>query len=172
MEKTEEAIGKIEEVLASRTTISTFNALTSLLNAIGLNCDLESMHDFTFFAPPDEAFSALQHASPYEMLKDVNRLRKLLAFHIVPLKLTYADLNNVLTQAARERDVSLPIALETLSGYPLHISLTDRPMIDGVSIIQADVPADNGVIHVIDHVLWPPGLDEESFKGNVPFHIS
>jgi uncharacterized surface protein with fasciclin (FAS1) repeats len=171
MEKKERPVGKIEEVLESRTTNSTFNALHSLLNAIGLECDLELMHEFTFFAPPDEAFSALRHASPYEMLKDVDKLRRLLAFHIAPLKLTYADLGRLLTRSAREQDTSSPIELATLASYPLHISLTDRLMIDGASIIQADVPADNGVIHVIDHVLWPPGLDEESFKGHVPFYV-
>jgi uncharacterized surface protein with fasciclin (FAS1) repeats len=167
-------MGKIESVLDSRTTVSTFNALSSLLHAVGLDYDLEGMTKLTFFAPPDEAFSALQHASPYDMLKDVKKLRRLLTFHLVPLALTYADLNDLCTQAqaVNGSDASLPIDLETLSGYPLRIHLTDRLMIGDSRIIQADVPADNGIIHIIAHILWPPELDEASFERKRPFNVS
>ncbi|GCF11928.1 fasciclin domain-containing protein [Dictyobacter arantiisoli] len=165
-------MAKIEEVLLSRTTISTFNALHSLLNAVGLEMDLESLHGMTLFAPPDEAFSALKQDTPYDLTRDITKLRQLLSFHIIPLRLTQADMFELFKPAAGAADQSGIVALETVSGYPLHLSQGARLSIEGARIIEGDIPADSGIIHIIDHILWPPGLNEASFKGQAPFKSS
>ena len=47
------------------------------------------------------------------------------------------------------------IQAETLNGASLDIDATDWVIVDGATVIQADVMASNGVIHVIDTVLMP-----------------
>ena len=156
-------MGNIANILDARDTLDTFNMLRSLMNAVGLDYQLEGMRDLTLFAPPDSAFSALHHITPYDMRKDVKQLRRLLSFHIVPFKLTYAELRAVLLQSANEADGSKTIELETLSGDPISLRLADTLLVGTANVMQADVPADNGIIHIIDTILWPPELNEDTF---------
>lgn len=168
----------IDDLLLSRTTSFTFNVLHTLLEASGLNVDLQSYADsITLFAPPDEVFERLKK-TPFDLMKDIKKLRQLLSFHMVPLRLTQADLRSLWQQAqeqstvAADRETTSTLALETISGYPLHVTLAEHLMVEAAGVLAVDLTADNGIIHVIDHVLWPPGLHEESFHGNVPFHTS
>jgi uncharacterized surface protein with fasciclin (FAS1) repeats len=39
------------------------------------------------------------------------------------------------------------------------LSTADGVTVNGATVIQADVVADNGVIHVIDAVILPPDVD-------------
>jgi uncharacterized surface protein with fasciclin (FAS1) repeats len=45
---------------------------------------------------------------------------------------------------------------KTVNGQELKISSADgKVMVDGATVTQADIPASNGVIHVLDTVLLP-----------------
>jgi uncharacterized surface protein with fasciclin (FAS1) repeats len=86
------------------------------------------------FALTDEAFSKLPDATLEKLLNDPDKLRELLQYDVVEGKLTAAD---ILKDGK----------LETLQGGKL--SLSD------LAVAQADTPASNGVIHIIDTVLTP-----------------
>ncbi|WP_162005607.1 fasciclin domain-containing protein [Dictyobacter vulcani] len=169
----------ISDILLARTTPFTFNALHCLLRACGLEDDLEDYADFfTLFAPPDEAFSALKEKSPFDLMKDIDKLRLLLNFHIVPLKLSVDDLQDLFMQSHGEPELKLmadqgerprSVTLETLSGFPLHVTLDADIRVADAHILHADILTANGVVHVIDKLIWPPGLSEACFHGNVPF---
>jgi len=101
---------------------------------------------YTVFAPSDEAFQNLQAGRLQQLLKPENQeqLRSILRYHIVRGKLpasAVANLRNVQTL----NDSSL-----------LPIQLVDNNVLPGgANILQSDITADNGMIHIIDRVLMP-----------------
>ena len=53
------------------------------------------------------------------------------------------------------KDVVKLASAKTLQGQSLAIDAQDGVKVDGARIVQADVMASNGVIHVIDSVVLP-----------------
>ncbi|GLV55202.1 hypothetical protein KDH_20490 [Dictyobacter sp. S3.2.2.5] len=161
----------IDDLLLSRTTRFTFLNLHTMLTACGLNADLQNYADnTTLFAPPDGAFESLKEKDLFDLTKDIDNLRRLLTFHLVPLRLTHADLTSLVQQERTSGSAGSALELETISGHPLHVTLADHLTVENANVLHADLVADNGIVHVIDHVLWPPGLTEESFHASAPFH--
>ena len=101
---------------------------------------------FTVFAPEDGAFAnALPKETLTALLDDRTRLADVLQFHVVPGQLMAADLTAGLVQT-------------TLQGSTVEVSTTaDGALtIGGATVIESDLVATNGVIHIIDQVLLPP----------------
>jgi uncharacterized surface protein with fasciclin (FAS1) repeats len=157
-----------------------FNSLHTLLNAIGLNYVTQGYQPITLFAPLDYAFGDLYQTSVFRLLRDPSELTRLLSFHIVPHRLTTTDLANLAFSMDHDgNNLAIPdssqpprIQLDTLSGDPVTITLTDTFMVENANVRRADILADNGVIHSIDAIIWPPGLSEEAFQGYAPFSNS
>ncbi|WP_440996507.1 fasciclin domain-containing protein [Arhodomonas sp. SL1] len=141
-EEKEKAAGDIVDVA---TGAGQFETLLAALEAAGLSDTLRGEGPFTVFAPTDDAFAALPEGTVESLLEQGNRdqLTGILTYHVVPAKVTAAQ--------AMETD-----SAETVHGGTLRISTMDgKVMINDATVIQADVMADNGVIHVIDSVLMP-----------------
>lgn len=110
----------------------------------------------TVFAPTDEAFTNLLaelEISADDLLASPD-LDAILTYHVLGSVVTSADL-----VAAGEETTAT-----TLLGEDLLIQVTDEgsvvfPDAGGGMVVTADVEASNGVIHVVDTVLIPPGLD-------------
>ena len=112
---------------------------------------------FTVFAPTDTAFNAVPASARTSLMQDANRaqLQGLLTYHVVPGRLTAADLTRQIQAGGGTA------SLTTVNGA----RLTARAAGGGVTITdgaggtarvtQADVLQSNGVIHVIDKVLMP-----------------
>lgn len=122
-----------------------FTTLLAAAKAAGLVDALKGDGPLTVFAPTDEAFAALGEDTIAELLKPENKdkLASVLKYHVVAGKVKSADL------AGKELEA------ETLNGESIEIDATDGVMVDGATVITADVEASNGVIHVIDKVLMP-----------------
>jgi uncharacterized surface protein with fasciclin (FAS1) repeats len=119
-----------------------FTTLVAAVEAAGLEDTLNS-GTFTVFAPTDEAFAALPAGTVENLLKPENRdqLVALLTRHVVADKVTAAMLPDNPT-------------VEALSGETLMPKVSDSGVtINNARVLQADVSASNGVIHVIDSVL-------------------
>lgn len=106
---------------------------------------------FTVFAPTDEAFTALLTAlniSPEELLANPN-LAAILRYH-------------VLAGNQSSSQVAAQTSVPTLLGPSLTVTVDGGRVFlnDEVEIIITDLPASNGVIHVIDAVLLPPTVVE------------
>jgi uncharacterized surface protein with fasciclin (FAS1) repeats len=102
---------------------------------------------FTVFAPQDAAFNALLADNPdvlNTLLADPSGdLTTILTYHVVPGKYMSGDLED-------------GQMLTTVNGEELTVSLgDDGAFVDDAEIITVDIPAKNGVIHVIDSVLLP-----------------
>ena len=116
-----------------------FNTLVAAVKAADLVDTLKGPGPFTVFAPNDQAFAKLPEGTVDSLLKPENKekLRAILTYHVVAGKLTSA---------------------KTVEGSRINFkTMNGEVMVDGAKVIHADIPASNGVIHVIDTVLMPPG---------------
>ena len=122
-----------------------FNTLVAAVKAAGLVETLKSDGPFTVFAPTDDAFKKIPAATIAELLKPENKakLAAILTYHVVPGKVMAADV------------VKLSSA-KTVNGQKVMIKVVDgKVMINGATVIKADIDCKNGVVHVIDSVIMP-----------------
>lgn len=164
-------IPNIEDTLREATAPFTFNNLRTLITGAGLEYALQGQRPITLFAPPDRAFDTFQQRTSFDLLKDITRLSELLQHHIVPLKLTIADLKNAASTASSEGQDNAgmdQIQIPTASGQLLTITLGEALMVEGIRILEPDIEAENGVVHIVENILWPPGFSEESFGERSP----
>jgi uncharacterized surface protein with fasciclin (FAS1) repeats len=120
--------------------------LLTAAEAAGLVDTLKSEGPFTVFAPTDEAFAKLPEGTVESLLKPENQeqLKAILTYHVVPGKTMSSEL------AGKQVEV------ESVEGSAISIDATgDSVMVDDATVTQADIEADNGVIHVIDAVIQP-----------------
>ena len=124
-----------------------FSTLVAAVGAAGLAETLSGEGPFTVFAPTDDAFAALPAGVLDALLLPENKdvLAKILTYHVVAGKVLAADVT----------DGDVP----TVEGQTIALSTADGVTVNGAKVIQADVMADNGVIHVIDAVILPPDVD-------------
>lgn len=118
------------------------NTLLSALEAADLIATLQQEGTFTVFAPTDEAFEQLDGTLLKELLADQTRLREALCLHVAPCTASGAELGRVST-------------LETVHGQPLTVESTDALCINNACVIEGDLEASNGIVHLIDSVLMP-----------------
>lgn len=121
-----------------------FQILTAALEAAGLVDTLSQEGPFTVFAPTDEAFAALPEGALEELLKPENRdaLVQILTYHVVPGEVTSDQI-----QAGE---------VSTVQGSSVNVAVEDgMVMVDDAKVVQPDIKAGNGVIHVIDKVILP-----------------
>ena len=126
-------------------TAGQFTTLLAAVDAAGLTETLLGRGPFTLFAPTDEAFAKLPNGTVQDLLKPENRekLRTILTYHVVAGRVTSSQARTV-SRAA------------TVAGQDVRISQrNDELRINDATVRIADVPASNGIIHVIDRVLIP-----------------
>ena len=128
-----------------------FKILALLVKAAGLADTLNSQGPFTVFAPTDLAFAKLPRGTLGSLVRPENKdnLIKILTYHVVSGEVT-------------SKAVPLGQEVSTVEGSPIEAE-TKRAeggvrelYINDAKVIQPDVQASNGVIHVIDKVLLPP----------------
>lgn len=137
------ASGDIVDVAAGN---SDFETLVAAVKAAGLVDTLKGDGPFTVFAPTDEAFAKLPAGTVDDLLKPENReqLTRILTYHVVPGRVTSDQLAGKQIQA------------DTAGGQVLDIDASGAGvMVQQATVTAADIPASNGVIHVIDTVLMP-----------------
>jgi uncharacterized surface protein with fasciclin (FAS1) repeats len=120
----------------------TFTTLVAAVEAAGLVDTLKGEGPFTVFAPTDEAFAALPEGTVEALLADIPTLTAILTYHVVPGRVMSGDLTDGMTAA-------------TVNGQEITIGVGDTVTVDGATVVQADIEATNGVIHVIDAVILP-----------------
>lgn len=135
------------DIVDTAVAAGAFNTLVAAVQAAGLVDTLKGEGPFTVFAPTDEAFAALPEGTVESLLQPENRdqLVAVLTYHVVPGKVTAAEVVN-LSEAATVNGANVTIS----SSY-------GKVKVDGATVVQADVMASNGVIHVIDQVILPQG---------------
>ena len=132
--------------------------LVAAVKAAGLVDTLQGKGPFTVFAPVNAAFDALPAGTADTLLKPENKatLTKVLTYHVVPGRLTSADLDRLIQKGNGSAE------LTTASGGKLWImkngdrNITIKDEAGAVADISIyDVMQSNGVIHSVDRVLMP-----------------
>jgi uncharacterized surface protein with fasciclin (FAS1) repeats len=123
-----------------------FKTLLAAAVAADLASALSGKGPLTIFAPTDEAFAKLPEGTVQELLQPENKAKlvSILQYHVIAGKVTLA---NALTAGQAE----------TLQGSKLSAKFEDGSvLVNSAKLLNADIAASNGVIHVIDQVLLPP----------------
>lgn len=122
-----------------------FHILSKALKEAELRESLKEAGPFTLFAPSDYAFKRLPQGALESLFKPEykEQLRAILAHHVVVGRFTAAEV------------VNHPVT-GTLNGQKLRIKNHDEVvLVNNARVIHADIPASNGVIHVVDRVILP-----------------
>lgn len=119
------------------------STLAKLINDAGLADTLRGPGPFTVFAPTNDAFSQLSGKTMQELAQDKDRLRAVLAYHVVAGRVMAAEVKSG--------------NVKTMNGAELPLSRSGAFVgVDQALVTKADISAANGVIHVIDRVVLPP----------------
>lgn len=122
-----------------------FNTLITAVQAAGLEEVLRGDGPFTILAPTDDAFAKLPAGTVEDLLKPENKdkLKGILTYHVLP--------GNVYA-----KDVVAMNVGKTVNGQEVKFKVEgDAVYADAAKIVQTDVKASNGVIHIIDNVILP-----------------
>ena len=122
-----------------------FKTLLAAAEAAGLTEALSGEGPLTVFAPTDEAFAKLPEGTIPALLNNVDRLRAVLLYHVVPGKVDAAAVSKV-------------DSATTLLGQPVTVDTSHGVTINGATVTKADIHCSNGIIHVIDTVLLPQDI--------------
>jgi uncharacterized surface protein with fasciclin (FAS1) repeats len=134
-----------KDIVDTAVAAGSFTTLAKALQAADLVDTLKGKGPFTVFAPTDAAFARLPPATLEDLLKPTNKakLRRILTYHVVPGRVTAADVVRLTSANAVSGDT---ITIKANGG-----SVT----VDGAQVVKTDIDASNGVIHVIDSVILP-----------------
>jgi uncharacterized surface protein with fasciclin (FAS1) repeats len=136
----------ITEIVAGNPEFST---LLAAVEAAGLAETLSGDGPFTVFAPTDAAFAELPPETLEALLQPANQdqLTAILTYHVVPAEVMASDV-----EAGEVPTVNSAPFTVALDGGGVEIT-------DGqgnqATVIETDIDASNGVVHVIDSVLLP-----------------
>ena len=124
--------------------------LVAAVQAAGLVETLNGPGPFTVFAPTDAAFGKLPAGTVESLTQPAQKdaLTKILTYHVVPGKLTAAQLTD------GQKLTTVQGGTLTVAKTPAGVTLTDAKG-GKTTVTQADVLQSNGVIHVVDSVLLP-----------------
>lgn len=132
-----------------------FGTLAKALQAGNLVDTLKGPGPFTVFAPNDAAFNKVPSDNLNQTLQNQELLRSVLTYHVAPGRLTAAELTS---------RGSVP----SVQGGTLTITTQGGAKVNGANIVATDIQASNGIIHVIDTVLTPPGAGEMAGMAPAP----
>jgi uncharacterized surface protein with fasciclin (FAS1) repeats len=137
----------MHDILDTAVAAGTFKTLAAAVTAAGLGDTLKGAGPFTVFAPTDEAFAKLPAGTVDSLLKDIPKLKGILTYHVVAGKVLAADVVKLDGKSAK-----------TVNGADIAITTTGGVKLNGAATVtKTDIECTNGVIHVLDAVILPPG---------------
>ena len=145
-------------IVATAQGNSDFSTLVSAVQSAELVDTLNGAGPFTVFAPTNAAFEKVPAATRETLMSPAGKadLTKILTYHVVPGNVTAAALTEQITAGGGSATLTTVEGgtLTAAVGADGSVTLTDEN--GGTSrVVQADVPATNGVIHAIDTVVMP-----------------
>jgi uncharacterized surface protein with fasciclin (FAS1) repeats len=148
--------------------------IRGLESVAGLIETLSGPGPFTIFVPTDAAFDKLSSDQQANLFADPGKLAKVVKYHIVPGYFTADDLLDRVFLKTLEgprlnvwSDISLtPLgeeekdidqdALSYITRETVSTEVRESIKINRAHVVEANLKADNGILHVIDKVLVPP----------------
>ena len=131
----------IENIIKTGLILGNFKTFIRIIQKAGLTQNLSNGGQFTIFAPNDAAFSKFSPEKIENLLKDKDRLNAVLKAHIISKKIVSTSLMNVKK-------------VKSINGKELLITTTKGLRINDANLIKSDIECTNGIIHIIDNVLF------------------
>ena len=123
-----------------------FSTLVKLLKEAGLVGVLSGKTDYTVFAPTNAAFAKVPAATLKALAANKAKLKSVLLYHVV----------------AGTVPASKVVALKsvtTVEGASLAIRVSGGSVfVNQAKVIQTNIRATNGIVHVINGLLLPPSM--------------
>ncbi len=131
-----------------------FSILVQALTKANLVSTLNGSTEFTVFAPTNAAFTDLLAELQLSSLDDIpeDDLRKILLYHVVGGTNRSSTLSTGYYPSASEK--------QTGYFYSIYFNKESLMLNNKAKVTQADIMADNGVIHVIDKVITPQSITD------------
>lgn len=138
-----------KNIVQTAASTGQFNTLLAAAKAAGLAGTLASAHNITVFAPTDAAFAKLPKGTVESLLKPENKhkLAAILKYHVVPGILP--------SSAAKTRSANVGTLKKSGDTTIKVRKRFNKVLVDKARVVNADIKASNGVIHVINKVLLP-----------------
>lgn len=130
----------VADTIARQPELSTLN---TLVVRAGLADSLKTAGPITLFAPTNAAFKTVPAKTMDELSRDPARLKAVLTYHLVPARLTAAEVRNSSVKTAQGANVAISKAGPIVT-------------VEDAVVDHADIIATNGVVHTVDRVLLPP----------------
>ena len=143
-------LARAADIVDTAVAAGSFNTLVTAVKAAGLVKTLKGKRPYTVFAPNDAAFAKLPPGTVESLLKNKAKLATILKYHVVPGRVKAADV------------AGKSLQVKTAAGLPVNVDGTFGVRVNDAHVIQPDIEASNGVIHVIDTVLLPPAPSKKS----------
>uniref|UniRef100_A0A8C0HNA4 Periostin n=1 Tax=Buteo japonicus TaxID=224669 RepID=A0A8C0HNA4_9AVES len=125
-----------------------FSVFLSLVKAADLDDVLSQPGKWTLFVPTNDAFKGLTDDDKDILIRDKNALRNILLYHLT---------QGVFIGSGFEPGVTN--ILKTIQGGKLYLkTVNDTLLVNELKSRESDLMATNGVIHVIDKLLYPADL--------------
>jgi uncharacterized surface protein with fasciclin (FAS1) repeats len=134
------APASVAETIARDPQLSTLN---TLIQKAGLTETLKAGGPYTVFAPTNDAFKSVPAKTMDEFGKDPAKLKSVLSYHVLPVKVVAKDVKNGNAKTAQGADLALAKAGEYVT-------------VEDAMVQTPDIIATNGVVHTVDRVLLPP----------------
>lgn len=130
----------VVETIAATPSLSILTSLVTMPQLANDLAPLSGPGPFTVFAPSNDAVAALKVS-----LDDPAQVGDVLKYHVVPGAAVFSG------------DLKASQTVTAFNGGKLVVKRAEdgSVTVNGANVIQADVKADNGVIHIIDKVLLP-----------------
>lgn len=132
----------MSDIIDTAVQAGSFRTLCAAIQAAGLVDILKTQGPWTLFAPNDLAFSQLPTGAVFALMQDIPKLKNIMLYHVVS--------GEYLAEDVIENEQLMSVLGEELSVVTL-----GAVMINNAHVIEADIIADNGVIHIIDSVMMP-----------------
>lgn len=133
------------DLVTTASEAGSLKKFSAALKQSGLDATLQDAGPYTVFAPSDQAFASLPKKEREALQQDKVKLAKMLSYHVLPGKALIVEVKPGKTATAADA----PVVLTSDNGIVT---------INSANVVESDLMADNGVIHVIDRVLLPPAV--------------
>ena len=148
------AFAQHKTIVETAVEAGSFTTLVTAVQEAGLVDVLSGPGPFTVFAPTDEAFAEIPAETLNALLQDKEKLTSVLTYHVVAGNLLGA-------QVVRKNSII------TLQRGAMSVDISDGIKVDDANIIETDIRASNGRIHVIDKVLMPKNIVETAVGAGI-----
>ena len=137
--------GASDDIPTNAAATGDHDTLVAALSHVGLVATLQGSGPFTVFAPTDDAFAnAGIDIADFNTQEEKDALTNILLYHVIDSEVASSAVTDGMTATM-------------VNGDTASFTVADgKVSIGDASVTLADVPASNGVIHVIDTVLMPP----------------